>query len=202
MDRGGGNAQSGRSIKGERVCLSRRVDHCLDGAIPLRRRTFAALRIGKQLVKSGNLWALDIGPEDTKNRQALEFPLSAELSARIGLYLDKFRKRIPGAVTHDGLWPSNKGRAMDDGTIYDMVRRRTCKAFGFPVNLHRFRNAAMTFWSIHDPKNVRGPKICSDTRHSLRLKSTTSCRSHEWRAVNWRELWTNCLVRAAEDWIR
>ena len=126
--------------------------------VPLRRRTLAALRIGKHLVKSGNFWALDIGPEDTKNWQALDFPISAELSARIDVYLDKFRKRIPGAIAHDGLWASNKGRAMDDGTIYDMVRRRTRKAFGFPVNLHRFRHAAMTFWSIHDPKNVRGAK--------------------------------------------
>jgi integrase/recombinase XerD len=127
-------------------------------AIPMRRRTFAALRIGKQLVKSGNLWALDIGAEDTKNQQALEFSLSAKLSARIDLYLEKFRKRIPGANNHDGVWASNKGRVMDAGTIYDMVRRRTRKAFGFPVNLHRFRHAATTFWSIRDPKNVRGTK--------------------------------------------
>ena len=127
-------------------------------AIPLRRRTFAALRIGKQLVKSGELWALDIAAEDTKNQRALDFPISAELSARIDIYLEKFRKRIPGAIAHDGLWASNKGRAMDDGSIYDMVRRRTRKAFGFPVNLHRFRHAAMTFWSIHDPQNVRGAK--------------------------------------------
>jgi hypothetical protein len=29
--------------------------------------------------------------------------------------------------------------------IYDMVRRRTRDAFGFSVNLHRFRHAAVTF---------------------------------------------------------
>jgi integrase/recombinase XerD len=127
-------------------------------AIPLRRRTFAALRVGKHLVKSGELWALDIAAEETKNRQALDFPTSAGLSRRIVIYLEKFQKRIPGAIAHDGLWPSNKGRAMDDGTIYDMVRRRTRKAFGFAINLHRFRHAAATFWSISDPKNVRGAK--------------------------------------------
>src|SRR6478736_2478120 len=38
------------------------------------------------------------------------------------------------------------------------ARRRTRKAFGFSVNLHRFRHAAVTFWSIHDPRNVRGAK--------------------------------------------
>src|SRR5258707_1346663 len=37
-------------------------------------------------------------------------------------------------------------------------RQRTCEGFGFPVNLHRFRHAAATFWSISDPKNVRGAK--------------------------------------------
>ena len=36
--------------------------------------------------------------------------------------------------------------------------RRTRKAFGFAVNLHSFRHAALTFWSIHDPKNILGGK--------------------------------------------
>ena len=32
------------------------------------------------------------------------------------------------------------------------------KAFGFAVNLHRFCHLALTFWSIHNPKNIRGGK--------------------------------------------
>lgn len=127
-------------------------------AFPLRRRTFAALHINKHLSKSGNAWLLDVGADDTKSRRPIEFEISPALSDRIDIYLNEFRKRIPGANAHDGLWASNKGRAMDDGTIYDMVRRRSRAAFGFPVNLHRFRHAAATFWSIRDPKNVRGTK--------------------------------------------
>ena len=42
--------------------------------------------------------------------------------------------------------------------IYKTVCRRTQKALGFPVNLHRFRHAAATFWSVRDPVNVRGVK--------------------------------------------
>lgn len=42
--------------------------------------------------------------------------------------------------------------------IYNAVRRRTKKAFGFAVNLHRFRHAAASLWSIRDPVNVRGAK--------------------------------------------
>jgi integrase/recombinase XerD len=127
-------------------------------AVPLRRRTLAALRLGLHLVKSGDAWALDIPAHDTKAGQALEFPLSAALSGRIDVYLKDFRKRIPGAQSHDGLWASNKGQPMDDGAIYDMVRQRTREAFGFAVNLHRFRHAAATFWSVQDPSTVRGAK--------------------------------------------
>jgi integrase/recombinase XerD len=126
--------------------------------VPLRRRTLAALRIGQQVVKAGHVWELDIPPQDMKTQRALDYPISCDLSRRIDLYLAEFRHRIPGAAEHDGLWPSNQGRLMDDGTIYDTVRRRTSAAFGFPINLHRFRLAARTLWSIHDPANVRGVK--------------------------------------------
>jgi len=126
--------------------------------IPLRRRTLAALRIGKHLVQSGDLWALDIPAEDTKTKRPLEFPISAELSGRIDLYLKQFRCRIRGAGTHDGVWASSRGRPMHDGAIHNMVRRRTLEVLGFPVNLHRFRQAAATLWSSRDPVNVRGAK--------------------------------------------
>src|SRR5262245_16683166 len=126
--------------------------------IPLRRRTLAALCIGENLVKSGDLWLLDIPAKDTKTRRALEYPLSAQLSARIDMYLEKFRSKIPGSTAHSGLWSSNLGCPMTGGAIYDGVRKRTVKAFGFAINLHRFRHAAGTLWSIHDPKNVRGAK--------------------------------------------
>ena len=126
--------------------------------IPMRSRTLAALRIGKQLVKTGDLWALDIPAIDTKARQALDYPISEELCTRIDLYLERFRRHIPGADTHSVVWASNKKRPMSTVGIDKAVRRRTKKAFGFAVNLHRFRHAAASFWSIRDPVNVRGVK--------------------------------------------
>ena len=41
--------------------------------IPLRSRTLTALRIGQHLVKTGDLWALDIPAADTKNSTAARF---------------------------------------------------------------------------------------------------------------------------------
>ncbi len=126
--------------------------------IPLRCRSLVALRIGKQLVKTGDLWALDIPAADTKTRQPLDYPISKDLCTRIDLYLGKFRCRIPGADKHTALWASNKRGPMAAIGLYKAVRRRTGEAFGFGVNLHRFRHAAASFWSIRDPVNVRGAK--------------------------------------------
>jgi integrase len=126
--------------------------------VPLRRRTLAALTIDKHLIKVGEHWLLDIPAADTKTRRPLEFSLSPNLSRPIDLYLTRFRPIIPGSSRHKGLWPSMRGRPMDDGSIYDMVRRRTTDALGFPINLHRFRLAAGNLWSIADPSNVRGVK--------------------------------------------
>jgi integrase len=126
--------------------------------VPLRRRTLAALEIGRQLVRNGDHWELDIPSEDTKTRHPLEYTLPDTLSARIDLYLERFRGRIHGADEHAGLWPSQHNIAMRPDSINVAVCKRTKKAFGFSVNLHRFRHAAASLWSIYDPVNVRGAK--------------------------------------------
>jgi integrase/recombinase XerD len=126
--------------------------------IPLRLRTLAALRIGKHLVRSGDLWTLDIPAEDVKTKRPLDYPIAPELSKRIDIYLSQFRSRIPGAMMHNYLWASWRSRPLCGGAIYATVRRRTCATLGFAVNPHRFRHAAATLWSMRDPVNVRGAK--------------------------------------------
>jgi site-specific recombinase XerD len=126
--------------------------------IPLRRRTLVALRIDKHLVKTRGRWSLDVPEADTKTEDALDYTISETISSRIDEYLERFRARIPCAKTHLGFWASNKGCPMTDDAIYAVVFNRTKKALGFGVNLHRFRHAAGSLWSIHDPANVRGVK--------------------------------------------
>jgi integrase len=107
MDYGNGNAAKNISMT-HALAYRDGLIIALLALIPLRRRTLAALRIGKHLVQSGDLWALDIPAEDTKTKRPLEFPISAELSGRIDLYLKQFRCRIPRAETHDGVWASSR----------------------------------------------------------------------------------------------
>jgi integrase len=126
--------------------------------VPLRSRTLTALRIDRHLVKVGNFWELDIPAGDTKTGCALDYRLSKEFSVRVDLYLERFRESIPGAGKHAGFWPSLQSRPMCSYAIYSAVYRRTREALGFGVNLHRFRHAAASFWSSHDPVNVCGVK--------------------------------------------
>jgi integrase/recombinase XerD len=49
--------------------------------IPVRSRTLSAMRIGKHLVKAGDVWTLEVPAADTKSRRALDYPVAEELSA-------------------------------------------------------------------------------------------------------------------------
>jgi hypothetical protein len=127
---------------------------------PIRCRTFTAIRKGKQLLKTGDVWALDIPKSDTKNGRPLDYPIPGELSLRIDLYLHRFRSRIPGAESHISPWASNKGRPMYAGAIYDAVRKRTKNAFGFAVGLHRFRQAQRRSGRSTTRPTCMVPRIC------------------------------------------
>jgi integrase len=125
---------------------------------PLRRGTLAALQIGHHLKKVHDHWELDIPAADTKTRRPLDYSIPKDLSARIDLYLERFRGRIRGSDLHAGLWPSHHSIPMRPESINFAVQKRPKRAFGFGVNLHRFRHAAATFWSFQDPVNVRGAR--------------------------------------------
>ena len=159
MDRAVAVADAAKTVsKAQALQYRDGLNHTLLALIPLRRRTLVALRIGKHLVKSGGFWSFDIPRIDTKSKDALDYSISKTISMRIDDYLECFRGCIPGAKKHSGLWASNKGCPMSDDAIYAAVFKRTKKALGFGVNLHRFRHAAAALWSIQDPVNVRGVK--------------------------------------------
>ena len=127
-------------------------------AIPIRRRAFAAMRIGRHLVRVGDRWALVVPECDSKTGRAFEYEVGQELSARVDTYLARYRPTITGAERHDGVWASRHGHPMAANTILQSITRRTVERFGHAVSPHRFRGAAATFWSIADPENVRGAK--------------------------------------------
>jgi integrase len=149
---------AGRTSKAHAIAYRDGLLIALMAVNPLRRRTAVALRLNSHLVKAGDLWCLAIPATDTKNRRPLDYPIAEQLSARIDLYLNRFRGHLPGADQHNGVWASNRGRPISSDALYAAVCKRTEKALGIRVNPHRFRHAAATLLSIHDPANVRCAK--------------------------------------------
>jgi hypothetical protein len=112
---------AGRITKEDALTYRDGLIIALLAAVPLRKRTFAALTINRHLVKIGSGWLLDIPAADTKSRRALEFPIPDALSESMDLYLTTFRTAITGANEHQGLWPSAKGQPMRSMTQSDVA---------------------------------------------------------------------------------
>ena len=120
---------------------------------PVRRRTFAAIRIDRQLRRSGSTWWLYFAPEDMKNQRPLEQKVPDALVPNLERYLDRWRPLFPAADQDPHLWQSLRG-PMSAGAIYERFKTRTREAFGFVVPPHQFRHAAATAISRHDPAHV------------------------------------------------
>ncbi len=121
---------------------------------PIRRRNLAALSIGRQLVRSGNLWHIIFRADETKNHQPYEATIPAFLQPFLERYLGDIRPLFPRAEAHEGLWASAKGGPLSDTALYDLVCKRTRVAFGKPINLHLFRDIAATEIAYKDPAKI------------------------------------------------
>jgi integrase/recombinase XerD len=121
---------------------------------PLRRRNFAAIEIGRQLIRVGQGFHLVFDGSETKSGQPIETDVPAGLAAPLEHYLARIRPRFPQASTHRALWAGLKGRGLGGQAIYDTVAARTRAAFGHVVNPHLFRDCAATTIAIAQPGQI------------------------------------------------
>jgi hypothetical protein len=78
------------------------------GFIPLRHRNFAAIEIGRELVKVGEHWFITISPEDTETKVAMDFQVPELLQPHLATYLNHARPRMLRQPTCRALWVSSK----------------------------------------------------------------------------------------------
>lgn len=129
--------------------------------LPLRRKNFAALVLGRNLIRNGDGWLLIVSEEDTKTHRQIELPFPVVLEEALDLYLQAHRPFLVErtgrwtASIDDQLWISKDGSPMTEIALYDRIRARTAEAFGTPLNPHLFRDAAATTLAIADPAHVR-----------------------------------------------
>jgi integrase/recombinase XerD len=121
---------------------------------PIRRRSIAALTVGRHLEFDAAGVNILLYPEDTKAKRAESFRVPEPLLPYLLRYLKEIRPRLLGRSEHDGLWASYGGRPLIAGRIYDILRARIADKFGKAMGLHDFRRAASTYVAMDAPDKI------------------------------------------------
>jgi integrase len=129
--------------------------------VPIRRKNFAALVLGKSLIKRQGQWFVQLEPDQTKTHAWFETVLPQALLSHLDCYLDLHRPRLAAGdgrwqkPAGDALWISTHGSPLTQIAIYDRICRRTRERFGEHVSPHLFRDAAASTLATEAPNQVR-----------------------------------------------
>ncbi len=122
---------------------------------PLRRSNLAGLEVGRSLVRCGETWTILLAADETKTHREEEHYVPEDVCACLDRYLKVYRPVIPGSSKHNALWASSKSCPLPADGAYQMITRRTKKAFGVAISPHLFRDAAATTWALNSPGQIR-----------------------------------------------
>jgi integrase/recombinase XerD len=154
------------------------------GLNPMRHKNFAAIQIGRDLVREGENWFIAIPPEDTKTKIPLDFEVPELLQPYLETYLDHVRARMLRRPACNALWVSAKGGALSYSAVGPVFTRHTTRRLGIRITPHDARDAAATTWAIAAPDQIgvaRDLLTHSDlrmTRHYNRARGIEASRTH------------------------
>ena len=133
--------------------------------VPLRLKNFAALELGRGLIRRGESWWIALPGEETKTGRPYERPFPERLVPALGHYLEHVR---PALCRRSGrwarpigqaVWVSGHGSPMGEAAVYQQITQRTAEAFGTAINPHRFRHSAATSLALASPEAVRAGAV-------------------------------------------
>jgi integrase len=117
---------------------------------PIRLKNFAALEIGRSLVKVDKVWWIILSASETKEKRADERPIEDYVGKAIDKYLQTYRPilaRDKGACS--ALWLAKNGEAMAQCSLGEVVTETTRATLGVAINPHMFRTAGATSSAVH-----------------------------------------------------
>jgi integrase/recombinase XerD len=145
---------------------------------PVRRQNFAAIRLGRHLVRQDNHFWLLFAAAETKTHTPYEAVIPDALVAALQRYLDYHRlvllrgERGGMPADLDALWISEVASPLEVGALGRRIAHHTRTAFGASLPAHWFRDAAATTIAIEDPKHAR------DAQHVLGHASHRTTERH------------------------
>lgn len=153
--------------------------------VPLRRRNFATLCLGKHLILRNGAWLIDVPAAETKTSRPYRAPLHPMIVPYLEHYLAEVRIVLLGGKDHDALWVARGGRPMTDHTINLRVSALMKAAFDADLSLHDFRSLTASTISVLAPAMMdTGRAQLGHTsrrttqHHYVRADSLQAGRSH------------------------
>ena len=137
------------------------------GFRPIRRKNFAALEIGRSLVKIRGRWWIVLSAAETKENRADERRVNKLLIPFIDRYLDQYR---PVLIRPDSppsaLWLSSRHAArIADKYVATLIGATTLSTVGVKLSPHLFRTSAASAAAVYGGDN---PYLGSAVLHQRR----------------------------------
>jgi integrase/recombinase XerD len=153
--------------------------------VPLRHKNFAAIEIGRNLIKEEDSWIIVIPPEETKTKTYIDFQIPASLRDPFSAYLKRVRPRMLRQPGCKSLWVSPKGGPLSYSAMGPVVTRHTTERLGIRITPHDVRDAAATMWAIAAPEHVGISRdllahadLRTTTKYYNRAKGIEASRAH------------------------
>jgi integrase len=123
--------------------------------LPLRLDSFTGLRIGRQIVRQGTGYLLNLDNSDVKEDRPFDCVLPDPLPTYIDHYVRQIRPRLLHGKATDHLWISMRGTGMSASSVYYQITKITRQLIGHAINPHGFRDCLMTSIATDAPESVR-----------------------------------------------
>ena len=117
---------------------------------PIRVKNFAALEIGRSIVKLDGVWWIILTAAETKEKRPDEREIENYIGHAIDKYVDTYRPflargRDPGSA----LWLAVTGEPMAECSVGETITETTRSTLGVPISPHMFRTNAATTAAVH-----------------------------------------------------
>ena len=178
------------------------------GFHPIRRKNFAALEIGRSLVKIRGRWWIVLSAAETKENRADERCVNKMLIPFIDRYLDQYRPVLIRPDSPPYLWLSSRHAArLADKCVARLIGATTLSTVGVKLSPHLFRTSAASAAAVYGGDNpYLGSAILhhADPRVTLEhynratsLSAAESFRQLITRKNKWD--WARQVLSAAKD---
>jgi hypothetical protein len=100
---------------------------------PMRRKNFAALEIGRSIVKQNGTWWIILTAAETKEKRADERPIEDYIGKTIDKYLQTYRPILGrGKSNSNALWLAETGEAIAESYVGELITETARLTLGAP----------------------------------------------------------------------